>query len=190
MAHAKRLGNIAAGIMREWETYGIVRQARGNGLLLGVSFGKPESAGVDEKDWWTARAVRGKMLENGVWAISDRQKTRFECIPRSIWRNPCFAKDCRLWKTLSGTSRNTGTQKAMRRVPKRRCGLLGNAGTHHKVTEQDLTRALPGRFVLAVTVGGVIGLGILRGPGEIAEVVPEPSLYLALWFVGGLFVLC
>jgi len=57
------------------------------------------------------------------------------------------------------------------------------------VTNEDLTRALPSRFVLAVTVGGVIGLGILRGPGEIAEVVPEPSLYLALWLVAGLFVL-
>jgi len=75
VAHAKRLGNIAAGIMGEWEKYSIVRQARGNGLLLGASFGKPESAGVDEKDWWTARAVRGKMLENGVWAISDREDT-------------------------------------------------------------------------------------------------------------------
>ena len=57
------------------------------------------------------------------------------------------------------------------------------------MTEQNLTRALPSRFVLAVTVGGVIGLGILRGPGEIAEVVPEPSWYLALWLFGGLFVL-
>jgi APA family basic amino acid/polyamine antiporter len=57
------------------------------------------------------------------------------------------------------------------------------------VINENLTRALPSRFVLAVTVGGVIGLGILRGPGEIAEVVPEPSLYLALWFFGGLFVL-
>ncbi len=75
VAHARRLGDIAAGIMHEWEAYGIVRQARGNGLLLGVSFGKPESAAVDEKDWWTARAVRGKMLENGVWAISDHEDT-------------------------------------------------------------------------------------------------------------------
>ena len=73
VAHAKRLGNIAAGIMREWEAYSIVRQARGNGLLLGVSFCKPDSADADEKDWWTARAVRGKMLENGVWAISDHE---------------------------------------------------------------------------------------------------------------------
>jgi APA family basic amino acid/polyamine antiporter len=40
-----------------------------------------------------------------------------------------------------------------------------------------------------VTVGGVIGLGILRGPGEIAEVVPDPTLYLALWLLAGLFVL-
>ncbi|MDH3440065.1 MAG: APC family permease [Gammaproteobacteria bacterium] len=50
-------------------------------------------------------------------------------------------------------------------------------------------RALPGRFVIAVTVGGVIGLGILRGPGEIAEVVSDPALYLALWLGAGLFVL-
>ena len=57
------------------------------------------------------------------------------------------------------------------------------------MTDENLTRALPSRFVLAVTVGGVIGLGILRGPGEIAEVVPEPSLYLALWLAAGLFVL-
>lgn len=55
--------------------------------------------------------------------------------------------------------------------------------------ELNQTRALPSRFVLAVTVGGVIGLGILRGPGEIAEVVTDSSLYLALWLLAGLFVL-
>jgi APA family basic amino acid/polyamine antiporter len=43
--------------------------------------------------------------------------------------------------------------------------------------------------VLAVIVGGVIGLGILRGPGEIANVVTDPVMYLALWLLGGLFVL-
>ncbi len=43
--------------------------------------------------------------------------------------------------------------------------------------------------MLAVTVGGVIGLGILRGPGQIAEVVTDSSLYLALWLLAGLFVL-
>ncbi len=57
------------------------------------------------------------------------------------------------------------------------------------MTDKNLIRALPSRFVLAVTVGGVIGLGILRGPGEIAEVIPQPVPYLALWLLGGLFVL-
>ncbi|MDH3788062.1 MAG: APC family permease [Xanthomonadales bacterium] len=57
------------------------------------------------------------------------------------------------------------------------------------MTEQNPTRALPGKFVLAVTIGGVIGLGILRGPGYIAEFVPDPLFYLALWLLGGLFVL-
>jgi len=57
------------------------------------------------------------------------------------------------------------------------------------MTDHGLKRALPSRFAIAVTVGGVIGLGILRGPGEIAEVVPEPYWYLALWLLGGLFVL-
>jgi len=52
-----------------------------------------------------------------------------------------------------------------------------------------LEAGLSGSFVLAVTVGGVIGLGILRGPGEIANVTSNPSLYLALWLFGGLFVL-
>jgi APA family basic amino acid/polyamine antiporter len=57
------------------------------------------------------------------------------------------------------------------------------------VAEQSLTRGLPGKFVIAVTVGGVIGLGILRGPGEIAEVVTESYLYLGLWLLAGLFAL-
>ena len=43
--------------------------------------------------------------------------------------------------------------------------------------------------MLAVTVGGAIGLGILRGPGEIAEIIPDPFFYLLLWLAGGLFVL-
>jgi 4-aminobutyrate aminotransferase / (S)-3-amino-2-methylpropionate transaminase / 5-aminovalerate transaminase len=73
--HAHRLGVIAAEIMSGWKKYTIVRQARGNGLLMGVSFGKTASADPDAQDWWIARAVRGKMLENGVWAISDRADT-------------------------------------------------------------------------------------------------------------------
>jgi acetylornithine/succinyldiaminopimelate/putrescine aminotransferase len=72
---AIRLGDIAAEIMSKWESSSIVRQSRGNGLLLGVSFCKPVGTNADEKDWWTARAVRSKMLELGVWAISDHEDT-------------------------------------------------------------------------------------------------------------------
>lgn len=72
-AHA--LSALAAGIMSSWEgTYEIVRQVRGNGLLMGVSFQAPKDA-QDHEHWWYARAVRSAMLDKGVWAISDREDT-------------------------------------------------------------------------------------------------------------------
>jgi acetylornithine/succinyldiaminopimelate/putrescine aminotransferase len=52
-----------------------VRQVRASGLLMGVSFQKPANAEEGEEHWWSARAARGKMLENGVWAICDKQDT-------------------------------------------------------------------------------------------------------------------
>lgn len=44
-------------------------------------------------------------------------------------------------------------------------------------------------FTLAVSIGGIIGLGILRTPGEIAAVVPDPFLFVSLWASSGLFIL-
>jgi APA family basic amino acid/polyamine antiporter len=44
-------------------------------------------------------------------------------------------------------------------------------------------------FTLAVTIGGIIGLGILRTPGEVALVAPDPWLFVSLWLLGGLFAL-
>ncbi len=61
--------------------------------------------------------------------------------------------------------------------------------TNPSETPHGMKRTLGGSFALAVTVGGVIGLGILRTPGEVAGVVPVPILYLSLWIFGGLFVL-
>ena len=70
---AAELGNIAKETMSNWEEkYPVVKQVRSNGLLMGVNFQSPVA---DENDWWYARAVRGRMLENGVWAISDREDT-------------------------------------------------------------------------------------------------------------------
>ena len=48
---------------------------------------------------------------------------------------------------------------------------------------------LSGGFTLAVIVGGIIGLGILRTPGEVATVVPDPLMFVSLWVFGGLFIL-
>jgi APA family basic amino acid/polyamine antiporter len=42
---------------------------------------------------------------------------------------------------------------------------------------------------LAVSIGGIIGLGILRTPGEVAAVVPDPLMFVTLWVLSGLFVL-
>jgi APA family basic amino acid/polyamine antiporter len=50
-------------------------------------------------------------------------------------------------------------------------------------------RLLSGGFTLAVIVGGTIGLGILRTPGEVAAVVPDPWMFVSLWALSGLFVL-
>ena len=67
--NAARLGEIAAECMRDWTDYDIVSEVRGNGLLMGVGFRSPESGA---EDWWFARSVRSRMLDNGVWAICDR----------------------------------------------------------------------------------------------------------------------
>jgi acetylornithine/succinyldiaminopimelate/putrescine aminotransferase len=75
VAQAAKLGQIVEDVTRDWESYDIVRQVRGNGLLIGVSFERASQAGSVEENWWVARAVRGEMLERGVWAISDHEDT-------------------------------------------------------------------------------------------------------------------
>jgi len=44
-------------------------------------------------------------------------------------------------------------------------------------------------FGLAVIIGGVIGMGILRTPGEVAAQLPDARLFLAAWLLGGLYAL-
>jgi basic amino acid/polyamine antiporter, APA family len=52
-----------------------------------------------------------------------------------------------------------------------------------------LLRVLGVSFGLAVTIGGTIGMGILRTPGEVAQQLPTPKLYLGVWLLGGLYAL-
>lgn len=56
-------------------------------------------------------------------------------------------------------------------------------------TQRHPKRILSSGFTLAVTIGGIIGLGILRTPGEVAAVVTGPMLFVLLWVLGGLFIL-
>lgn len=54
-------------------------------------------------------------------------------------------------------------------------------------TEQrsrGLLRVLGLAFGVAVVVGAVVGTGILRAPGVVAQGVPDPGLILALWAFG------
>jgi APA family basic amino acid/polyamine antiporter len=56
-------------------------------------------------------------------------------------------------------------------------------------TSGQLRRVLGLGFGLAVSVGGTIGVGILRTPGLIAEQFQSPFAILLLWIAGGIYTL-
>ncbi|MGB7418101.1 MAG: APC family permease [Erythrobacter sp.] len=57
------------------------------------------------------------------------------------------------------------------------------------VPNGQLQKRLGLPFAIAVCVGSVVGTGIMRAPGEIANLVPDPAIVMLLWLVGGLYVL-
>jgi APA family basic amino acid/polyamine antiporter len=50
-----------------------------------------------------------------------------------------------------------------------------------------LLKILGVAFGLAVSIGNTIAAGIVRTPGEIAQYLPTPWLFLSVWLVGGLY---
>src|SRR5437870_2080320 len=52
-----------------------------------------------------------------------------------------------------------------------------------------LLRVLGVGFGLAVTIGGTIGMGILRTPGGIAAQLPTPTLFIGVWILSGVYAL-
>jgi APA family basic amino acid/polyamine antiporter len=56
-------------------------------------------------------------------------------------------------------------------------------------TSGQLRRVLGVGFGLAVSIGGTIGVGILRTPGLVAEQLHLPSAILLLWVAGGIYTL-
>ncbi len=61
--------------------------------------------------------------------------------------------------------------------------------TNRRHSHGTLLRVLGVGFGLAVTIGGTIGMGILRTPGEVAKQLPTPTLFIGIWIVGGVYAL-
>ena len=57
------------------------------------------------------------------------------------------------------------------------------------MAQQQLKQLLGKGFSIATVIGLIVGLGIMRTPGEIAKTISDPTLFVAVWIVGGLFVL-
>jgi APA family basic amino acid/polyamine antiporter len=57
------------------------------------------------------------------------------------------------------------------------------------ISKGTLLRVLGVGFGLAVTIGGTIGMGILRTPGEVAAQLPTPALFIGIWVLGGLYAM-
>ncbi len=57
------------------------------------------------------------------------------------------------------------------------------------MAEQKLLRILGTAFGIAVIVGAVIGVGILRIPGEVTAHLADTRLILGLWIAGGIYAL-
>src|SRR5436309_11852908 len=75
----------------------------------------------------------------------------------------------------------------LRKFPKRRSKPLGIDALW--TPQGQLQRVLGVGFGLAVTIGGTIGMGILRTPGEVAKQLPTPTLFIGIWVVGGVYAL-
>src|SRR5436853_2906489 len=64
-----------------------------------------------------------------------------------------------------------------------------STATNERHSHGKLLRVLGVGFGLAVTIGGTIGMGILRTPGEVAKQLPTPTLFIGIWIIGGFYAL-
>ena len=55
--------------------------------------------------------------------------------------------------------------------------------------ENRLHKVLGLGFGIAIFIGGTIGAGILRTPGEIAAYLDRPWIIVSCWIIGGLYIL-
>jgi APA family basic amino acid/polyamine antiporter len=64
-----------------------------------------------------------------------------------------------------------------------------SAVARQRLSPGRLLQVLGVWFGIAVAIGNAIAAGIVRTPGEIAQGLPNPWLYLSVWIVGGLYAL-
>jgi basic amino acid/polyamine antiporter, APA family len=64
-----------------------------------------------------------------------------------------------------------------------------NAYRSSETSRGHLLRILGVGFGLAVTIGGTIGMGIFRTPGEIAGHLPNAWLFIGVWIAAGIYAL-
>src|SRR5215813_8963049 len=67
--------------------------------------------------------------------------------------------------------------------------IQGHQNSVKQTQHGTLLRVLGVGFGLAVTIGGTIGMGILRTPAEVARHLPVPSLFIGIWVLGGVYAL-
>ena len=58
-----------------------------------------------------------------------------------------------------------------------------------KIPRGKLLQVLGVWFGIAAAVGNTIAAGIVRTPGDIAKILPNPWLFLGVWVIGGLYAL-
>lgn len=58
-----------------------------------------------------------------------------------------------------------------------------------KVSRGKLLQVLGMWFGIAAAVGNTIAAGIVRTPGDIAQILPNPFFFLGVWVIGGLYAL-
>ncbi|MBX9669888.1 MAG: APC family permease [Candidatus Obscuribacterales bacterium] len=58
------------------------------------------------------------------------------------------------------------------------------------IARGKLLKVLGVWFGIAVAIGNTIAAGIVRTPGNIAELLPQPILFVGVWILGGLYALC
>jgi basic amino acid/polyamine antiporter, APA family len=71
-------------------------------------------------------------------------------------------------------------------VPEAHSAALPLAG---KISRGKLLQVLGMWFGIAAAVGNTIAAGIVRTPGDIAQILPNPWFFFGVWVIGGLYAL-